>query len=106
MHAVNECCHVGLHLLAVTVDLRIGGRLSLYGLADDDVVLLRMDLPAAAGAEVPARVLDEDGATLHEADAIRDEDSGEAVLVMTAEPFERGSYSVEAAGRSYVLDVR
>jgi hypothetical protein len=86
--------------------------LSLYGLADDDVVLLRLELPdALAGADVEARLSFEDGAEVHAGTAFWDAGDETGVLVLTAADFDRDTYVVDVASASgattrYTLDVR
>jgi len=100
---------------ATQVELRPDARaaLSLYGLSDTDVVLLRLEVPSALqGTEVEARVLLGDGALIHSGAILWDpNDASVGVLDLAAGSFERDSYIVELTSKAgeparYQLDVR
>jgi len=89
------------------------GSLSLYGLSDEDTVLLRLEVPAALhGSELEARVSLEDGRAVFEGRVDWDEAvSDEAVVVLAAGELERDTYLVEietpaGAKLVYRVDVR
>ena len=100
---------------ATEVDLLPGARaeLSLYGLEDTDVVLLRFEVPSALqGQEVEARVLLESGALIDSGAMLWDpDDASVGVLDLAAGSLERDSYIVELTSEAgetarYPLDVR
>lgn len=100
---------------AVEVEMHPGARASLplYGLADDDLVMLRVSVPAALrGSEVEARIAIRGGPAIHQERLGWDpDDETRGVLLLRAGAFERDTYQVtlsSAAGEtvSYPLDVR
>lgn len=100
---------------ATQLELAVGERssLSLYGLAEDDVVILRVELPEALrGTEVRATIATEGGMPVFEGRVGWDPDADlGGFLDLRAGAFERDSYRIElvsasGARHSFWLDVR
>jgi hypothetical protein len=73
------------------------GSLSLYGLSGEDIVLLRLEMPAALhGSELDARVSLEDGGVVFEGRVDWEKGvTGAGVVVLSAGDLERDTYVVE-----------
>ena len=89
------------------------GLMALYGLEDDDVVLLRLELPATLrGSEVAAKIsLAGEAPIFHGIVAWDPNHESGGFLEIDASDFERDSYVIDLVSESgvsyqYMLDVR